>query len=257
MRLIHVVTGLSAFSAFECTYAYPGMKATVDSIRNVVQKSSSRQSSSKHALHGRTPQKGGAEAADPAEAPDAPEVDAPEPVDPNDDGSTPGVLIGDLANPPSSGLTPIGETVKRILLELESAQDTTSTYTIPGGLATSRCKADVCCKWAFVSNDLSVLFRGPTGRCNKYARAAVRLGFHDAATWEEGLDYGGADGSIILAKGEISRKDNGGLQDIVKILPRYASQYGVGMADLIQFAATHAVVCKSLLLALFPLTYRA
>lgn len=93
---------------------------------------------------------------------------------------------------------------------------------------------------------LTSLFRGQSGRCNKYARAAIRLGFHDAGALEEGLGYGGADGSIVLAGEEMGREKNRGLQDIVRVLGglhrRVFKRHGVGMADLIQFAAKHAVV---------------
>jgi len=91
-------------------------------------------------------------------------------------------------------------------------------------------------------------FKGRSGRCNKWARFAVRLGFHDAGTWSKyTADYGGADGSIILSGTELSRGENNGLQDIsVKMQKWYDeySKYGVGMADLIQMGANVAtVVC--------------
>lgn len=218
MKLAHVVTGLSALSVFDFTSAYPGLKDTVRDIQSQVR-------TRRRSLHKRIPQ-----AAD------------TEVVDPNDDGSAPGVLIGDLASPPSTGLTSIGKVVSRILLEQETAQDYTNFYKVPGKLDSAKCAADVCCKWSYVASELSVLFKGPTGRCNKYARGAIRLGFHDAGTWEQGLTYGGADGSIILNPDEVKRSENNGLQTIVSLLPQYAKKYGVGMADLIQFAATHAVV---------------
>lgn len=89
-------------------------------------------------------------------------------------------------------------------------------------------------------------FRGSSGRCNNAARAAVRLGFHDAGTWSKTTGYGGADGSIILAN-EGGRPENNGLQEIsATTLAWYKDykRYGVGMADLIQFGATVAtVVC--------------
>ncbi|KAH7380175.1 heme peroxidase [Pyrenochaeta sp. MPI-SDFR-AT-0127] len=235
MKLSHVVAGLSAMSVFEYTCAYPGMKNTVRELQDRV-RTLEKRLPHKLSLHRRLPQTTENEN---EEEDDANEVEV---VDPNDDGSLPPVLIGDLANPPPGGLTPIGKTIAGILLQTESGEDSKSTYKIPGKLTSKECKADVCCKWAYVSRDLTTLFVGPTGRCNRYARAAVRLGFHDAGTWQEGLDYGGADGSIVLAKSEIKRKDNNGLADIVKLMPEYASKYGVGIADLIQFAAKHAVV---------------
>ncbi|KAF2747941.1 class II peroxidase [Sporormia fimetaria CBS 119925] len=87
----------------------------------------------------------------------------------------------------------------------------------------------------------------PNGRCNAEARAAIRLGFHDAGTWsqvlaDQGKDYGGADGSIALSKEEESRPENKGLEKIIMRVRQWQRQWGVGMADLIQFAAIHAVV---------------
>ncbi|KAH6616336.1 heme peroxidase, partial [Boeremia exigua] len=151
------------------------------------------------------------------------------------------LLIGDIKD---GGSTPVGKSIARILLEQESGQSD-ETYTIPGALASAKCKADTCCVWAYVALDLTKLFRGPSGRCNENARTAIRLGFHDAGTWQEGLDFGGADGSIMLAREEIGRADNKGLQNIVSILRVLQLKYkpfGVGVADLIQFAAKHAVV---------------
>lgn len=103
------------------------------------------------------------------------------------------------------------------------------------------------CIWSYVSKLLTVEFTGGSKRCNKHARAAIRLGFNDAGTWSSklaaaGQDFGGADGSIVLAAAEIKRPDNNGLQNIVKKMKTWQKLFGVGMADLIQFAAVHAVV---------------
>ncbi len=90
-------------------------------------------------------------------------------------------------------------------------------------------------------------FRGESGRCTKYARAAVRLGFHDAAGWSKSTEYrsGGADGSIILGN-ELIRAEHDGLQDIgitiKKWYDKYHRDYGVSMADLIQMGANVATV---------------
>lgn len=162
----------------------------------------------------------------------------------NEDGSTPGELIGDIKD---GGTTPVGKTIARILLEQEEPQSNENGYKAPGRLGSRKCKADTCCVWSYVSRDLTSLFLGPSGRCNKFARAAVRLGFHDAGTWskplaEAGKDRGGADGSIALARGEINRAENNGLQEIVKIMLAFQKRYRVGMADLIQFASKHATV---------------
>lgn len=244
MKLSHVVVGLSAISFFDCTYAHPGMKNTLREIQDRI-RILERRTPHKQSLHRRLPQANDVEL-ETVTPPEVEEPDDAEPDDPNDDGSQPPVLIGDLAKPPPEGLSPIGKIIANILLQKESGEDSTSTYKVPGALNTAQCKADVCCKWAHVSKQLTSKFSGPSGRCNRWARAAVRLGFHDAGTWEEGLDFGGADGSIVLAKEEMKRSENNGLGDIVQFMPEIAKKYGVGMADLIQFAAKHAVVSESL-----------
>ncbi|KAF2735090.1 heme peroxidase [Polyplosphaeria fusca] len=123
----------------------------------------------------------------------------------------------------------------------ETAQSTPEGYN-PPPRNSKQCKQDTCCIWSYVSGALTSAFRGPSGRCNKVARAAIRLGFHDAGTWSTSSGFGGADGSIALAPGEVDRPENNGLQDIVRRMKNWQRQYGVGMADLIQFAAIHAVV---------------
>jgi hypothetical protein len=91
------------------------------------------------------------------------------------------------------------------------------------------------------------MFMGGAGRCNDQARAAIRLGFHDAGTWSKtnkakGEDFGGADGSILLGFGEENRPENNGLQKIIKKLQTVQKKYKVGAGDLVQFAANHATV---------------
>jgi len=58
-------------------------------------------------------------------------------------------------------------------------------------------------------------FRGDAGRCNLYARGAIRLWFHDAAAWKKGMGFGGADGSIVLNRNEILSSSNFGLEEIL------------------------------------------
>lgn len=42
------------------------------------------------------------------------------------------------------------------------------------------------------------LFKGPDGECNDSARAAIRLGFHDARPSDKNSPNGGADGSLLM-----------------------------------------------------------
>jgi len=164
-----------------------------------------------------------------------------------DDGDTPPELIGDIKD---GGSTPVGKSIANILMRTESAESNAASYTPPGALRSAKCQKDTCCAWSYVAGTMSDAFRGPTGRCNKLARAAIRLGFHDAGTWSKrlaanGQDFGGADGSIALAPGEIGRAENRGLQDIVTKMLAWQQKFGVGMADLIQFGAIVAVVSRS------------
>ena len=45
------------------------------------------------------------------------------------------------------------------------------------------------------------MFRDLAGGCNDNARAAIRLGFHDAGTWDRTQTHGGADGSFPYQSG--------------------------------------------------------
>jgi len=180
------------------------------------------------------------------EAADGEQIDIQEPVnpeleDPNENNSR---MIGDLKQ---GATTPVGQSIQNILLRTESAEGTNSRYIPSGLLGSKKCKADTCCVWAYVSLAMSLKFTGPTGRCNDLARAAIRLGFHDAGTWSSsraanGQDFGGADGSIVLSGSEITRPENNGLQAIAKQMATWQKQFGVSMADLIQYGANHAVV---------------
>ncbi|KAF2111711.1 heme peroxidase [Lophiotrema nucula] len=234
MKLSGLVLSLSLMSLLESTAAYPGMKNTIQEIQRRDVELRERR------FLAREQEKRQAEAPDDPEAPEAPE--APEGGD-NDDGSTAPVLIGDLMD---GGTTPVGKTIARILMKTEQGQSLEAGYK-PPLLGTQACKKDTCCVWQYISAAMTLAFRGPSGRCNKYARQAIRLGFHDAGTWSvpnknAGKDFGGADGSIALSKTEINRAENNGLQDIIGKARVWQKTFGVGMADLIQFAAIHAVV---------------
>lgn len=89
-------------------------------------------------------------------------------------------------------------------------------------------------------------FKGPSGRCTNAARAAVRLGFHDAAGWSKKTGTtGGADGSLILAPEEIQRPANKGLEEIVTLTKSWYTKYkayGVSAADIVQMGANVATV---------------
>ncbi|KAF7532144.1 hypothetical protein G7054_g8234 [Neopestalotiopsis clavispora] len=106
----------------------------------------------------------------------------------------------------------------------------------------------------YIADDMAKLFKGSSGRCTKWARKAIRLGFHDAAGWSkqtaaQGLQ-GGADGSICL-NNELSLPENNGLQEMGDQMKAWYAKYNtqlgfktVTMADLIQMGATVAtVVC--------------
>jgi catalase (peroxidase I) len=156
-------------------------------------------------------------------------------------------LLGDLRADKTGPVTPVGTIIAGILGGTVAGQNTTAYQGDPFGINTAKCKADTCCVWRHVSLKMENKFRGKTGRCNKWARAAIRLGFHDAGTWSKFTDdHGGADGSIILAN-ELGRGENNGLQEIAAIVQDWYTKfhpYGVGMADLIQMAANVAtVVC--------------
>ncbi|KAH8650970.1 heme peroxidase [Tricladium varicosporioides] len=148
-------------------------------------------------------------------------------------------LPGDLAS--LIFTTEIGRTIAQIL-ELNISAQASSVNTIAPEDTTHPCQ-----KWAQISIVLTALFKSNnTGECNDYARSAIRAGFHDAGTWSStlaavGQDYGGADGSIYLF-GEMNRPENSGLEAVVNTLGRLAKTSGVGVADMIQFAAAHAVV---------------
>lgn len=160
------------------------------------------------------------------------------------DGSGVQQLIGDLR---FKQITPVGISVANIILSSESGQSNVKGVK-PNYKQSCKKSTDPCCIWYFISEELTDDFRGHTGRCNDRARAAIRLGFHDAGTWSQkladaGQDFGGADGSIALFSGdEMARGENNGLQQIVEYAKKKQKKYGVGMGDLIQYMAKHAVV---------------
>ncbi|KAF2263643.1 heme peroxidase [Lojkania enalia] len=86
--------------------------------------------------------------------------------------------------------------------------------------------------WNEISSTLTEQFL-VDGQCTDAARAAIRAAFHDCFN-------GACDGSLILAD-ECSNSENAGLARLCGNLGNVAAQTGVGYADLIQFAAAHAI----------------
>ncbi|KAF2102522.1 peroxidase [Rhizodiscina lignyota] len=153
-------------------------------------------------------------------------------------------LIGDLVT--VGAVTDVAQQIQGVITgSIDGFSSEAYTTTVPAKKSAA-CAADTCCIWSYIAADMKKKFSGSSGRCNGFARAAVRMGFHDAGAWSKTSTNGGADGSLILA-GEISRAENNGLQDIVSWTTSLYSKYktyGVGMADMIQMAATVAtVVC--------------
>jgi hypothetical protein len=156
-------------------------------------------------------------------------------------------LIGDLLTLADSKLTSIGKDIKAILLDTKDAESTERDASIPvGNIGSAACKADPCCHWKWLAYEMTAKFNGTSGRCNKFARQAVRQGFHDAGVWSKTAGYGGADGSLLLSD-EMTRTDNNGLSGIAGVTKNWYNkynQYGMSMADIIQFGANVAtVVC--------------
>jgi hypothetical protein len=119
-------------------------------------------------------------------------------------------LIGDLATLADSKLTSIGKDIKAIILDQKSAESSErdSATSIPAGaIGSAACKADLCCHWKWLSYEMTAKFNGTSGRCTKFARQAVRLGFHDAGVWSKTAGYGGADGSTYTLSNSSTESD--------------------------------------------------
>ncbi|OCL09639.1 class II peroxidase [Glonium stellatum] len=153
-------------------------------------------------------------------------------------------MIGDLKDGVTSS---VGSNISKILQGSVTAQDHDGGYVPPGTLNDTACKTDTCCVWSYIAAEIYPFFQETNGTCNQWARRAIRLGFHDAAGWSKpnaaaGNDYGGADGSIALSAEEAGRQENKGLSEIISKVQEWQQKYGVGMADLIQFASNVATV---------------
>ncbi|OAA55508.1 peroxidase manganese-dependent 1 [Niveomyces insectorum RCEF 264] len=158
-------------------------------------------------------------------------------------------LLGDLAELPGTSLSKAGADIKAVLSGGgQPLGDDIPLYDAPGPLGSVACTADVCCVYKYAMISMVSLFTDPaTGGCSALARSALRLGFHDAASWNMNAGYGGggADGSILLSAGELSRPVNTGLEGVGNQTMQWYNMYhcyGASMADLIQLSAMTAVV---------------
>jgi hypothetical protein len=151
-------------------------------------------------------------------------------------------MLGELKTLTDGQLSTTGKAIKAILLGTGNPIDTTTFYTAPaGGKDAAACKADRCCVWKYIANDMRAVML-QNGECTNIARGSIRLGFHDAATWTKTtpIGQGGADGSIILSGTELSRGENSALVPLGPVYTAWHNtykSYGVTMADLIQFGA--------------------
>ncbi|KAF3034768.1 hypothetical protein E8E12_000863 [Didymella heteroderae] len=101
-----------------------------------------------------------------------------------------------------------------------------------GFLGINKQSAECPAVWTQISAQLTEQFLAD-GQCTDAARAAIRSSFHDCFN-------GACDGSLILAD-ECSNVENRGLERLCGNLKNVQANTGVGMADLIQFAAAHGV----------------
>ncbi|KAL1800329.1 hypothetical protein ACET3X_000671 [Alternaria dauci] len=145
-------------------------------------------------------------------------------------------IIDDILDGP---LTGIAQLIADILAGKKSPVDDTKTNK---PLSCSLVSVDKCCAWYDVSAELTKHFVGADKECNDNARAAVRMGFHDAGSWDKNAPNGGADGSLLMDFGEENRPENNGLQKIRTLLRGVQAKYKVGYADLVQYAHNHATL---------------
>jgi len=149
--------------------------------------------------------------------------------------AAPGLIDGIL----NGVLSGIEQLIADVLSGKKSPIDNTKTNK---PLTCSLLSVDKCCVWYDVSAELTKLFVGADKQCNDNARAAVRMGFHDAGSWDKNALNGGADGSLLMEFGEHERPENNGLQSIRLKLRDVQSKYKVGYADLVQYAHNHATI---------------
>lgn len=152
-------------------------------------------------------------------------------------------LLGDLATLQDGDLSNTGREIKAILLGHGDGQSTEG-YLAPA-LDSPECDEDKCCVWKHVADELyGQMHDVATGTCNDFARASIRMGFHDAAAWNKALAWGGADGSLLLSD-ELTRPENvamtGAGARMKSIYVKFQAR-GIGMADLLQLSAKVGVL---------------
>ncbi|KAI0540100.1 ligninase H2 [Xylaria digitata] len=182
-------------------------------------------------------------------------IDVLNPADLNNVGSDAGddsfELLGDLITLSSSNLTQVGRDIKELLMNYGSPESDIAYIDVPA-LNSTACAQDTCCVWKHIADQMTDLYRGESGRCTKWARMAVRLGFHDAGAWSKATAYqgGGADGSICLTD-EYTYSENGGLEDMCLQMRIWYDEwhnkkgFNISMADLIRKMGANVatVVC--------------
>ncbi|KAK8054308.1 hypothetical protein PG996_013609 [Apiospora saccharicola] len=97
-----------------------------------------------------------------------------------------------------------------------------------------RHRSDCPSVWGKVAKDLKQTLVGNDGRLTDNGRASVRLTFHDCFP-------AACDGSIILANECTDRPENAQMIPICGILSQKASDFEVGVADIIQLAGALSI----------------
>ncbi|KJZ75627.1 hypothetical protein HIM_05090 [Hirsutella minnesotensis 3608] len=155
-------------------------------------------------------------------------------------------MIGDLLTLPDDKLTPTGAQIKALLSGKDQPEGSLDVYLGVPAKDTPECKADTCCIWKHIADDMSSKMKDSIAGCNSLARQCVRLGFHDAGSFSKNAgSTGGATGHTVLARECYDRPINRGLPSVCDQMTAWHEQYkqyGVSMADLIQFAANVATV---------------
>ncbi|GAW26959.1 putative ligninase H2 [Rosellinia necatrix] len=150
-------------------------------------------------------------------------------------------LLGDLVNLSFANLTQVGRDITELLMKYGAPESDVAYSDIPP-LNSAACAEDTCCVWKYIADEMTEVFRGESGRCTKWARMAVRLGFHDAGAWSRATAYqgGGADGSICLTD-EYTLPQNAGLEDMCTQMRAWYDEwhnqkgFDISMADLIRY----------------------